>query len=86
MDFGATGGTPDFTFILNGVSNDDGFFENLTAGSYTAIIVDANNCETTVTAVIEESTGLGVNILSLNDVTCNGDTDGLIVLEANLKK
>ena len=83
VDFGATGGTPDFTFILNGVSNDDGFFENLTAGSYTAIIVDANNCETTVTAVIEESTGLGVNILSLNDVTCSGDTDGLIVLEAN---
>lgn len=83
IDFGATGGTADFTFTLNGMSNNDGLFENLAPGDYTATIVDANGCTASATANIEESDGLGVNILALNDVTCNGDTDGSVILEAN---
>ncbi|MFT4761296.1 MAG: hypothetical protein ACI9LN_003278 [Saprospiraceae bacterium] len=83
IDFGTTGGTGDFTFTLNGMSNNTGFFENLSAGNYTATIVDANGCETTAMGTIEESDGLGVNIIALADVTCNGDTDGSVTLEAN---
>lgn len=83
IDFGATGGTSNFTFTLNGLSNDTGLFENLPAGTYTVTIADANDCQTTATATIEESDGLGVNITALADVTCNGDTDGSITLVAN---
>lgn len=83
VDFGAMGGTPDFTFTLNGVSNNDGFFDNLVAGDYTATIVDANNCQTTVMATIEESDGLGVNVLNLMNVSCNGEMDGSVLVAAN---
>ena len=83
IDFGTTGGTGDFMFTLNGMTNNTGLFENLVAGDYTATIVDANGCQTTAMATIEESDGLGVNIIAQNDVTCNGDTDGSITLEAN---
>jgi uncharacterized protein (DUF2141 family) len=83
IDFGAAGGTADFTFTLNGMSNNTGLFENLPAGTYIVTIVDANDCQTTAMATIEESDGLGVNITALADVTCNGDTDGSITLAAN---
>lgn len=83
IDFGVTGGTGDFVFTLNGMSNDNGLFEDLPVGDYTVMIVDANGCTASAMASIEESDELGVNILELNDVTCNGDTDGSVTLEAN---
>lgn len=45
----ASGGTAPYSFQLVGEGqNDDGFFEPLGAGAYTAIIVDANSCRDTL--------------------------------------
>jgi len=49
----ATGGTSPYSFQLVGQGqNDDGFFEPLGAGAYTAIVVDANSCRDTLEFVL----------------------------------
>ncbi|MEM6967164.1 MAG: choice-of-anchor B family protein, partial [Bacteroidota bacterium] len=40
----ATGGVGNFTYTLNGNTNSTGAFNNLSAGSYAAVILDGNNC------------------------------------------
>lgn len=45
----AAGGTAPYSFQVVGQGqNDDGFFEPLAAGAYTAIVVDANSCRDTL--------------------------------------
>ncbi|WP_430468327.1 gliding motility-associated C-terminal domain-containing protein [Winogradskyella ouciana] len=50
----ATGGTSPYLYSIdNGVNNQNsGLFENLDNGTYNVLITDANDCTTTVTAVI----------------------------------
>ncbi len=38
------GGTPPFTFLLNGISQPTDTFNNLKPGAYTVLILDANGC------------------------------------------
>ena len=83
VDLSAVGGTGEIIFSLNGATNTDGFFEGLPAGDYFAMVSDANNCQTTIAFTILESAGLGINIIELSNTTCDGDSDGMITLEAN---
>ncbi|WP_299521277.1 Ig-like domain-containing protein, partial [Winogradskyella sp.] len=50
----ATNGTPPYQFSIdNGTNNQaTGLFENLTNGTYTILVTDANNCTTTTIATI----------------------------------
>ena len=83
IDIGVTGGTGPFTYTMNGMMNNDGIFDNLVAGNYSVGVVDANACTSDISFDIEESDELGVNIIVINGVTCNGDSDGAIGLSAN---
>lgn len=78
----ATGGTMPYTYfwIQNGATTNR--IEDLTAGVYSAIITDANDCILPVNVTVQEPEVLSVSfdaLLSTDFVTCSGDEDGVIV-------
>ncbi len=80
----ASGGTTPLQY-----SNDNGAtfqasntFNGLTAGTYDLVVEDANGCQATLQVQVNEPTALAFNTTP-TDPTCNGDTDGSIVVNAN---
>jgi|GEM_PF-5491514 hypothetical protein len=74
----ATGGTPPYTFSWNdGTSSakDSG----MAAGVYQVTVYDSNNCSSTATATISDSSGPSV-VVNVTNVKCFGDTNGAINL------
>ena len=83
VSINATGGVTAYEYSLNGSPWQPGnSFDGLTAGSYNAIVRDANGCTTTCGFSIEEPTDLVCN-LTKTDVLCNGDGTGSISASAN---
>lgn len=76
----AGGGTGTKTYSLNGSnSNTTGAFLNLTGGSYTLNISDANACTLDTAIVILAPPTIVVDNLTLTDVSaCAGDSNGAI--------
>lgn len=56
----ATGGTPNYQFTLNNSSNAIGSFQNLSAGNYSTVVTDANNCTATFAFNIAEPAQVNV--------------------------
>jgi len=74
----ATGGTPPYIFSWNdGTSSakDSG----MAAGIYQVTVYDSNNCSSTTTATISDSSGPTV-VVNVTNVKCFGDTNGAINL------
>ncbi len=55
---------------------------NLSAGSYTVSITDANGCSTVATAVVQQPAALTVSALT-TDVTCYGEANGTVSLSVS---
>ena len=69
-----SGGAGDFTYIWsNGMNGQT--ISNLSAGTYTATVTDANNCTQTESITISEPNPISLNI-SQNNILCNGDNNG----------
>ena len=74
----ATGGTPGYTYRWNdGITSEDR--TNLTAGTYSVTVTDANGCTDNATVQINEPSAININE-SITNVSCNGDASGRIVL------
>jgi|GEM_PF-426534 len=73
----ATGGTPPYAFVwdANAGNQASATAINLSAGSYTVTITDANGCSNTATATVNEPAAIALTTSSI-DVTCNGVADG----------
>lgn len=76
---GASGGTPGYTYNINGgifqVSN---VFTGLCAGTYTIIVKDANGCTFTIPGiVVTEPVPIDLTLTSITHATC-GDANGVI--------
>lgn len=56
---------------------------NLTSGTYTVTVTDANVCTATTTVTINEPGALVVSLVSSTDVTCNGQCNGDAVISAS---
>ena len=61
----------------NGASTQD--LENLTAGNYTVVVTDANNCQVTISATVNQPSALTADI-DINNVACFGENSGSIDL------
>tara|TARA_Y100000385_G_C13106716_1_gene648374 strand:- start:1942 stop:7179 length:5238 start_codon:yes stop_codon:yes gene_type:complete len=72
----ALGGEGTRIFTLNGTSNTSGVFSNLSAGSYTATVRDANGCQSFCDFIISQPVSLSCSIENKNDVSCEGVADG----------
>jgi len=81
----AQGGTTPYQFSLNGSPfQPSGFFGNLSAGTYTVIVQDANGCQDTTSSVtIQNKNNVIVTLDSSKDVSCNGATDGYLSVSAS---
>ena len=75
----ASGGTPAYTYSINGGPFVAGnTFTNLSAGTYTITIKDANNCTSSSIAVLNSSNTLTFSSFSKTNVGCGGAPLGTI--------
>ncbi len=78
----AGGGTPAYQYSLDGITWQSSNIFNVTAGSYTIFIRDANNCPATQTIIVTEPAVL--NAFSANtNASCDGGNDGIITVTAS---
>lgn len=71
-----TGGTQPYTIAWSTGSSSD-TLSNLSAGSYTAIVTDANGCTDSITAVITEpSSAVTAGVTIQQNVFCKGEATG----------
>ena len=76
----AYGGTPQYTYELNGVTNTTGVFANqLAEGTYTVNVTDNNNCTAQTTVTITQPTLLQISATH-EDLRCKMDGSGSIDL------
>ncbi|TVR79783.1 MAG: hypothetical protein EA412_05685, partial [Chitinophagaceae bacterium] len=76
------GGSSPYTIAWNDpATQDTEIASNLDQGTYTITVIDDNGCQATDSASIAEPDELIINLLSLQDITCSGFTDGSISVE-----
>lgn len=82
-----TGGTPGYTFVwtpavTTGAS--DSIATGLSAGiRYSVVVTDANGCTTSVADSLSDPSNFAANFTSFTNPTCNGDTDGQLIVTPN---
>ncbi len=82
---GAGGTSPlNYTLNPNGINNISGTFNNLSEGSYTVIISDANSCPplTSTPILVTDPPVISIGTLIQTDISCNGASDGEIRITA----
>ncbi|MEZ4893191.1 MAG: SprB repeat-containing protein [Saprospiraceae bacterium] len=79
IDISVSGGTSPYTYLWsNGATTQD--INNLSAGTYTVTVTDANNCSATkATTITQPGSGLSLSRTSTN-VSCYGGSNGSINL------
>ena len=85
IQLSVAGGTPGYAFTIDGfgTTQPDSLFGGLAAGTYTVQVTDANGCgpDSAILDVFEPDT-LEITALSVSDINCFGDTDGVIDVTA----
>ncbi|RMH00911.1 MAG: hypothetical protein D6706_02870, partial [Chloroflexi bacterium] len=80
----ASNGPPPFQYSLNGSPfQPSGVFNNLSAGTYTALVQDANGCQATTTVTLDNISSITVNVDTVIHVSCYGASDGSFTLSAS---
>jgi hypothetical protein len=77
----ATGGTAPYTYAWSNTDNNS-TTNNLSAGTYSVVVTDANGCTYSTSVTITEPALLTSSTTS-NDVTCYGGNDGNATITAN---
>lgn len=79
--FTPTSGTAPYSFDLEGDVNTTGIFTGLCSGTHDITVTDDNGCTYTGTITVESGIGLGLEIVTFNEPSCYGFTDGSITVE-----
>lgn len=73
----ASGGTPSYTYTwLPPVVSTSSVITGLTAGVYTVVVNDANNCTNTVSIPVSSSNGPSSAAITVTNIICNGASTG----------
>ena len=76
-------GTPNYGYSWSAPGGTDDTLANLTSGSYTVNVTDANGCTATATGIVSQLTpGITVNETSQHNLSCNNDASGAIYITA----
>jgi gliding motility-associated-like protein len=80
IDLTTNGGTPAFAYSIdNGVTTQGtGLFNNLSAGTYTILITDANGCSASGIEDVLAGGSPTIDLVTSTDASCNGVADGTI--------
>ncbi len=82
VDITVTGGTSPYTFAWsNGSANED--LTTITAGTYTVVITDANNCTYTEIINVSQPAAALQATASVNQVLCTSDSTGSVSITVN---
>ena len=79
VDFTVSGGTSPYTFAWNNYANTEDL-ANVGGGTYIVVVTDANGCTARETYTVSEPQPIVINVVTLTNVNCNGDTTGAIDL------
>jgi len=83
VDLSASGGTPPYQYSGDGSNYQSSpTLNGFTAGAHTLYVQDANGCQTTVQATVDEPAPLSINIANTDSVSCNGGSDGAVTVNA----
>lgn len=84
IDVDATGGTGAYQYSIDAGATFQGsdIFNNLCVGTYTITIEDANQCQTTVTGIINALNGPQINSITANPTLCPNSCDGEIIINS----
>lgn len=81
LTISAEGGSGDFMYSINGTDfQSSNIFENLGAGNYTVSVMDANECSTTGSGIVESSSGLLMTV-DLSAVAGCDTENGILSVE-----
>lgn len=85
LSVNGSGATPAYQFSIDGGATfqPTGTFSNIAAGNYTITLEDANLCQSTVNATVNEPTQLVGNLDATVDVSCFGGSDGSLTVSAS---
>ncbi|MBW8049982.1 MAG: T9SS type B sorting domain-containing protein [Cytophagales bacterium] len=74
-----TGGTAPYTYLWDDPNGQtDAAATGLSAGNYTVIVTDTNNCIDSISiTIIQPAAALSLSITNTTNVACNGDSTGL---------
>lgn len=76
----ATGGEGPYFFAWNTMpAQYNNYVTSLTAGTYTGIVTDANNCTDTLMVNLIEPIDLNISINILSNILCYGDSAGVLM-------
>jgi hypothetical protein len=78
-----SGGTGILQYTLGSETNTIGQFNNLSSGNYTILILDENNCATSAQANITEPNQLISTIEAQQNISCFGENDGSVTINAS---
>jgi hypothetical protein len=77
------GGTGSLSYKLNtGAYQSNGSFSNLSSGVYTITAKDSNGCTASALVSVNDAGGPVLSVTSTTNVSCNGASDGSIILNA----
>jgi hypothetical protein len=78
-----SGGAGGYTYSIDGTNFQSGpQFSSLASGSYTIVVSDANNCTENIVISLTEPAQISIGS-TITPVSCNGSTDGSIVVNAS---
>lgn len=78
-----SGGTSAYTYLWSPGGSTAATVTNLNAGTYTVSVTDANGCNGTASATINQPNPLSASVQSYNNILCNGDNSGNISVSVN---
>ncbi|HBF89053.1 MAG TPA: hypothetical protein DDX39_10465, partial [Bacteroidales bacterium] len=80
----ASGGTGTLEYLWDDADAQDvSTASNVIAGTYNVIVTDANGCTETASGVVGEPTVLSISVSLIDDVSCNGGSDGQTTVSAS---
>ncbi|MEY3051210.1 MAG: hypothetical protein RLY31_995 [Bacteroidota bacterium] len=79
----ASGGAGGYTFLLDTVSNSDGFFSGLPPGSYQVTVVDAWGCPNVLPVDVGVADALVLQGVQVAPVACAGLSDGAVTISVS---
>ncbi|MEM7039296.1 MAG: SprB repeat-containing protein, partial [Bacteroidota bacterium] len=78
----ANGGTPGYTYAWSPFGGTNATATGLTAGPYSVIVSDSNNCMDTLNVMINEPPAITISTSSI-PVACNGGSNGIAIASAS---